>query len=726
MVSQNHGRRVSPTSQHKYVMSGRIQQRRKGKYNRGFLRLSTVVTCFMMLVKATGCGAVMTGVSDGVTNLEPILGGAQLGVGAALVLLISYVGIGKVMGMPQLTNALLVASGRCAVQLFVLGAWVLERMFAVTSAWPICAWIVGVGCLAAYDASSRVEFTYPRLQYHVQASVLLGGLIILAIAVGTHILGSLEPWFDPRTLLPVAGMLFGNTLSAAALCTSSLLKGFATDSAELELRLARGASAKEASWTIRQVALSSALTPIIATLSVTGIVKTPGLMTGQILAGASAHQAAAYQVQLLFLITSTTAFTSLLLTYFISEELVNSTDHRLQTSHVTRILTGREKKRALQKQKEQQSEDNIKEHPIRVAQRLALSLLGIRMAPSPSVTRETRKKNVGQPATPIEYDDIVNEASPLLMTGQNSVASELSNTNNETQLSITQTSEGETDSIMNGTSLHFVQDKVPIVTVLPNYHNNYGDFSEAVDCLEVKEVVVKRAHLKISFEVRPGERLGITGASGIGKTQIFKTLIGLEPFHGTSLTLRCGSHKDDEHKIVVASQSWPDWRRRVVWVSQDRAPLEGTPMAFFEEIKLYHAQQQYHSLFSSTNYGESVPREGKDPQEIAQDWGLPTELWHRQWTSLSGGESQRASLAIVLALEPKVLLLDEATSALDKDTQLAVERTLQSLNIPIIMITHSREQLQRFCTHHMDLDNVPTPSLSFTDSDGETSGSRLV
>jgi hypothetical protein len=110
---------------------------------------------------------VISGVFNGRgTHLEPILGGAQLGKGDAIVLLILCVGIGKGMGMgmPQLAKSLLVAWDQCAgvPQLLVLGAWVLEQMFDVTSVWPsiLYAWIIGVGCLAAYEASSCVEFTY--------------------------------------------------------------------------------------------------------------------------------------------------------------------------------------------------------------------------------------------------------------------------------------------------------------------------------------------------------------------------------------------------------------------------------------------------------------------------------------------------------------------------------------------------------------------------------------
>lgn len=53
-----------------------------------------------------------------------------------------------------------------------------------------------------------------------------------------------------------------------------------------------------------------------------------------------------------------------------------------------------------------------------------------------------------------------------------------------------------------------------------------------------------------------------------------------------------------------------------------------------------------------------------------------------------------------------MLLLDEITAGLDEDTEKAVENTLSSSDIPIVMVTHSRAQLNRFCTHHMDLNGA--------------------
>jgi ABC-type multidrug transport system ATPase subunit len=207
--------------------------------------------------------------------------------------------------------------------------------------------------------------------------------------------------------------------------------------------------------------------------------------------------------------------------------------------------------------------------------------------------------------------------------------------------------------------------------------------------LKVDNVKVERANMKVSFGLKSGERLGITGSSGIGKTQILRTLAGLEHCKGDMKLNGVSCHED----------AWPKWRSQVSWVSQDRTTLNGTPREFFDDIQNYCTQKRV----SNT----------RNPQDVAARWGLSASAFERPWSTLSGGEAQRASLAIALALNPSVLLLDEITAGLDDKTAVAVENTLASSGIPIVMVTHSQAQMERFCTHHMDLNEaVVTPILT--------------
>ncbi len=133
----------------------------------------------------------------------------------------------------------------------------------------------------------------------------------------------------------------------------------------------------------------------------------------------------------------------------------------------------------------------------------------------------------------------------------------------------------------------------------------------------------------------------------------------------------------------------------------------------------YHSQQQKHdhSNLGDNNSNKSdllVSSDGRrkqqDPAVLAAEWGLAESYFDQSWSTLSGGESQRASLAIALALEPDILLLDESTSALDEQTTLQIEDTLSRLGIPLVMVSHNSVQVDRFCNRRIELENKSSAS----------------
>jgi len=531
------------------------------------------------------------------STLPASLGMKQLAVGTALVSTFGGVFMSQI-GLRQLAYDILAACVRSTAQLFLLGAFILQRLFGTTRPAVIWTWIVGVGLLAAQEASSRVEYTYSNLRRHMTISVLTSGIGILALSLAGKVFGDIQPWYQPRTLIPVAGMLFGNTLSATSLGAASLTREFATSSSLVELRLSRGADSKEATMPIVKTSLYSALTPTVNSLAATGIVHMPGMMTGQVLSGQSPLQAAAYQVLILFLITATACSTVQLLARFVSHELINWKEDRLQTLGLVRVSSAKDK-----------------------------------------VTFSVR--------APIES---TRKIASVWFRPQ---------------------SQGQPSQV----SMSAVKVMVPSVVPMSSTFS----LSESL-VLRVNKVRVERANMEVSFKLSPGERIGITGSSGIGKTQILRTLAGLEYCEGEMELNGVSCH---DHK-------WPDWRRQVCWVSQDRTTLDGTPREFFEEVQTYYSQQH-------------DPQNVRNPEDIAATWNLPASAFDRPWSTLSGGEAARASLAIALSFKPKVLLLDEITAGLDEETALVVEKTLSRSDVPIVMVTHSRSQLDRFCTHHMDL-----------------------
>ena len=241
------------------------------------------VTIFVCCRSRVAVGANQVGGS----LLPTPLGLRQVASASALVAVIGGLGLTS-LGLKDLARQLMIACARCTLQLQLLGGLILQWLLAPSSQqpwWIISAWIVGVGLLGAQEAYGRLEYSYPHLRQHLTLSFLVGGLSVLTIAVHARFFGYLYPWYQPQTLIPVAGMLFGNCLSAVTLGASALTRAFAAQQDQVGLWLARGATYQEAIFSLVRESVTAALTPTITALSVTGIVHIPGMMTGQVYAG---------------------------------------------------------------------------------------------------------------------------------------------------------------------------------------------------------------------------------------------------------------------------------------------------------------------------------------------------------------------------------------------------------------------------------------------------------
>ena len=234
----------------------------------------------------------------------------------------------------------------------------------------------------------------------------------------------------------------------------------------------------------------------------------------------------------------------------------------------------------------------------------------------------------------------------------------------------------------------------------PHSKFNFIELASPVDAtllplLRVRDLTVESTNLFVPLlEVRSGDRIGISGKSGIGKSQLLRALSMLDPLSSCHKAITAGN------TISFLGQSFNDiqpaeWRSKVMWVSQDRPTISGTPRDFYQEILSYRS----HHPSKTKDEGEEQPlqRPSISPMEIAREWNLPAKTWDQPWNDVSGGEAQRLSLAIALSLRPKILLLDEPTSSCDVDTTSKIETSLVAMNVTIVMVSHSKEQLQRLC-----------------------------
>jgi D-methionine transport system ATP-binding protein len=181
----------------------------------------------------------------------------------------------------------------------------------------------------------------------------------------------------------------------------------------------------------------------------------------------------------------------------------------------------------------------------------------------------------------------------------------------------------------------------------------------------------------ISFEVQPGEIVGIVGASGSGKTSLLRLLNGLiSPSQG----------KIYFKELPVEEYTPVELRRRLVLTPQEPKLLG---MKVIDALSYPLQLQQLSESEIRTQIDAWI-----DLLHIPSEWLIKTEL------QLSLGQRQLVAIARALIMNPQVILLDEPTSALDVGTATYLLKVLAKLNqdqnLTIIMVNHQLELIQDF------------------------------
>lgn len=215
----------------------------------------------------------------------------------------------------HLTKTLFMAALRTVVQLSFIGlilAWVFarEQWYEVLSILTIMTLIAGSA------AKNRVKRRYKGLFIDTLLAVSVSAVMVTAIAI--LVILEVQPWYTPQFVIPILGLILGNSLTAISLTSNQLINAFYEQQARIEMMLSLSATPFEAVHEQIRTAIINGMTPTLNSMLVVGVVSLPGMMTGQILAGADPTQAIRYQIVTMFLIcvSSTLGCTiSALLTY---------------------------------------------------------------------------------------------------------------------------------------------------------------------------------------------------------------------------------------------------------------------------------------------------------------------------------------------------------------------------------------------------------------------------
>lgn len=188
----------------------------------------------------------------------------------------------------------------------------------------------------------------------------------------------------------------------------------------------------------------------------------------------------------------------------------------------------------------------------------------------------------------------------------------------------------------------------------------------------------------VSFQVMPGQTVGIVGESGSGKSTLAKLLCCLE--------------EPTEGQIRLCGQEIGKRKGK-----KQREMYRKLQMVFQDPVSSFDPRRTLGDGIGESlrNHGMSREEAQKRVELLLEQCGLPEEFEGRYPHEVSGGQCQRAAIARALAIEPQLLICDEATSALDVTVQKQImellDRMRKEKNLTILFICHNLALVQSFC-----------------------------
>lgn len=189
---------------------------------------------------------------------------------------------------------------------------------------------------------------------------------------------------------------------------------------------------------------------------------------------------------------------------------------------------------------------------------------------------------------------------------------------------------------------------------------------------------------RVSFDLAPGECLGIIGESGSGKSTVANMITRL-----TDAT---------EGRIFLDGEDITDLRGAAL-----RSVYKKIQMVFQTPADSFDPRRTLGDGIGESLENHGMPKDDvkKEVRRLLTLCGLPEEFAARYPHEVSGGETQRAAIARAIAIRPKVLISDEATSALDVTVQSEIMTLLKNLmrgmGMACLFICHDIALVQSFC-----------------------------
>ena len=198
-----------------------------------------------------------------------------------------------------------IAVVRSFIQLTAIG-YVINFIFEQDSLWFVAALIAVMVVFGAFTARQRAK-KVPDAFWPLLLALAIAAAATLGLVVALGVFKA-----QPRYLVPVGGMVVGNSMTAAAVTLNRLGDEMSAHAREIEATLALGATSTQAAATLVRRSLRSGMITLVDSTKTTGLIFFPGTMVGMLLAGASPTAAVRLQLILLWTLLGSTALAALI------------------------------------------------------------------------------------------------------------------------------------------------------------------------------------------------------------------------------------------------------------------------------------------------------------------------------------------------------------------------------------------------------------------------------
>ncbi|RIV24673.1 iron export ABC transporter permease subunit FetB [Alicyclobacillaceae bacterium I2511] len=216
-----------------------------------------------------------------------------------------------------LERDMVIATVRSAIQLIVVG-YILKAVFTLNNPVFIVLMIVLMIGVATQNASKRGKSLYGVVWWRVLLALCVSEVVTQGLLLAMGVVP-----FTPRYVIPISGMIVGNSMIASSLLLNRLQSETAAHRAQVLATLALGGTPRQSILPYVKQAIRASLIPTIDSTKTTGLVQLPGMMTGLIIAGANPIEAVRYQLLILFVLMAGCAIASITLGFSVYPTLFN-------------------------------------------------------------------------------------------------------------------------------------------------------------------------------------------------------------------------------------------------------------------------------------------------------------------------------------------------------------------------------------------------------------------